>query len=188
MIKYIQVDQGPVDINDLRARYLGGIKTCEGVMLPKFAHADKEYFITDINPLPNDMWLIVLTNEDGLITRIRVRSGELTSDGRCLMMEDDYRVYTPKKYYDYWVLDGGKPSPFFFESTLYHVKSFTRIPGSTELYIVAEREAGHWYTFQLTDDLKSTFTRVAMHNEKGHKKYDWILENAKWAFEQRRYF
>lgn len=188
MIKYIQVDEGPVDIDDLRARFLGGIKTSEWVMLPKFAHADKEYFITDINPMPNDMWLIVLTNEEGLITRLRVRSGELTSDGHCLMMEDDYRVYDWKKYYDYWMLDGGKPSPFFYESTLYHVKSFTRIPGKDEFWVVAEREVGHWHTFQLSNDLKSKFTRVAMHNEKGHKKYDWILENVKRIVEQNRYF
>lgn len=188
MIKYIQVDKGPVDINDLRARFLDGIKTNEGVMLPKFAHADKEYFITDINPLPNDMWLIVLTNDEGLITRLRIQSGELTSDGHCLMMEDDYRVYDWKRYYDYWMLDGGKPSPFFYESTLYHVKSFTRIPGKDEFWIVAEREAGHWYTFQLSNDLKSKFIRVAMHNEKCHKKYDWILKNGNRIVEQCRYF
>ena len=63
-----------------------------------------------------------------------------------------------------------------------------RIPGSTELWITAERDRGHWYTFRLSDDQKSKFTRITMTNEKGHQTYDWVLENVEWSHEQIRYF
>ena len=54
MFSLIRVSEGPVDINELRARYLGKLKTEEGVMLPTFLFRDREYFITNFPPAPND--------------------------------------------------------------------------------------------------------------------------------------
>ena len=188
MVSLIQVSEGPVDIYELRAEYLGKLKTTDGVMLPRFVYRDKSFFVTDIKPSSNDSWLLYLTNEDGLVTRIRIGSGQLVSNGSVLMFEDDCRQYTPKKYRDYWILDGHKPTPFFYENIRYDFKSFMTVPGSTDLYITAEREKGRWFTFRLSDDLKSKFTRHAMTNEKGHQTYKCVLENAEWAADVHRYF
>ena len=188
MITLIKVDEGPVDIYELRSKYLSKLKTTEGVMLPSFLFRDKELFITDFTPAPNDTWLLTLTNSDGAVTRLRVKNGELISNGSRLMLDDVYRQYSPKKYYDYWILDGHKPSPFFYENIKYDVKSFMTVPGSTDLYITAEREKGRWFTFRLADDLKSKFTRHLMTNKKGYQTYDWVLENAEWAADVHRYF
>lgn len=188
MVSLIKVSEGPVDIYELRSKYLGKLKTTEGVMLPSFLFRDKELFITDFTPIPNDTWLLTLTNSDGAVTRLRVKNGELISNGSRLMLADMYRQYSPKKYYDYWILDGNKPSPFFYENIRYDVKSFMTVPGSTDLYITAEREKGRWFTFRLGDDLKSKFTRHLMTNEKGHQTYDWVLENVEWAADVHRYF
>lgn len=188
MIEYLSVKEGPVDINDLKARYLGAIKTNEGVVLPKFVHNGNTYLISDISPLINDKWLIVVMSENGMVTRFRVGSGDLVCDGNDIMLEEDRRVYDWKKYYDYWILDGRKPAPFFYEGIEYTVKSFTRIPGADEFWIVAERERGHWYTFVLSNDLKSKLIRHRITKDGGHQSYEWILENVKWVTEQRRYF
>ena len=188
MISLIQVPEGPVDIHELRSRYLGKLKTTEGVMLPTFLFKDKEFFITDLIPAPNDMWTLTLSNEDGAVKWLRIKNGEMISNGSKLMLSDAIKVYSPKKYYDYWIIDGRKPSPFFYEGIKYYVKAFMRIPGSTDLYITAEREKGRWFTFRLTDDLRSKFTRHLMTNEKGHQTYEWTLENAEWTIEQHRYF
>lgn len=188
MIKYLSVAKGPVNINDLRSRYLGAIKANEGVVLPKFVHNGNTYLISDISPLINDKWLIVVMSENGMVTRFRVGSGDLVCDGNDIMLEEDRRVYDWKKYYDYWMIDGGKPTPFFYEGIEYTVKSFTRIPGKDEFWVVAEREAGHWYTFQLSNDLKSKFTRHRITDNGGHQSYEWVLENVNWVTEQRRYF
>lgn len=188
MISLIQVPEGPVDIYELRAKYLGKLKTTEGVMLPTFLFKDKEFFITDLTPAPNGMWTLALTNKDGAVKWLRVKNGEMISNGSKLMLSDAMKVYSPKKYYDYWIIDGRKPSPFFYEGIKYYVKAFMRIPGSTDLYITAEREKGRWFTFRLTDDLRSKFTRHLMTNEKGHQTYEWILENAEWTIEQHRFF
>ena len=188
MVSLIQVPEGPVDIYELRSKYLGKLKTTEGVMLPTFLFRDKEFFITDFTPRPGDMWLLTLTNTDGAVTRLQVKNGELISNGSRLMLADVYRQYSPKKYYDYWILDGHKPTPFFYENIKYDVKSFMTVPGSTDLYITAEREKGRWFTFRLSDDLKSKFTRHLMTNKKGHQTYDWVLENAEWAADVHRYF
>lgn len=188
MISLIQVPEGPVDIYELRAKYLSKLKTTEGVMLPTFLFKDKEFFITDLTLAQNDMWTLALMNKDGAIKRLRIKNGEMISNGSKLMLSDAMKVYSPKKYYDYWIIDGRKPSPFFYEGTKYFVKAFMRIPGSTDLYITAEREKGRWFTFQLTDYLRSKFTRHLMTNEKGHQTYEWILENAERTIEQYRFF
>ena len=188
MISLIQVPEGPVDIYELRAKYLGKLKTTEGVMLPTFLFKDKEFFITDLTPTQNDMWTLALTNKDGAVKWLRIKNGEMISNGSKLMLSDAMKVYSPKKYYDYWIIDGRKPSPFFYEGIKYYVKAFMRIPGSTDLYITAEREKGRWFTFRLTDDLRSKFTRHLMTNEKGHQTYEWVLENAEWTIEQYRFF
>lgn len=188
MVSLIQVPEGPVDIYELRAKYLGKLKTTEGVMLPSFLFRDKELFITDFTPTPNDTWLLTLTNSDGAVTRLKVKNGELISNGSKLMLADMYRQYSPKKYYDYWILDGHKPSPFLYEGIKYDVKSFMTVPGSTDLYITAEREKDRWFTFRLSNDLKSKFIRRLMTNKKGHQTYNWVLENAEWAADVHRYF
>lgn len=188
MITLIKVDEGPVDIYELRMQYLAKLKETDGVMLPTFMFRDREYFITNFTPAPNDSWLLTLSDSEGAVTRLRVKNGELISNGSRLMLDDAYRQYSPKKYYDYWILDGHKPSPFFYENIKYDVKSFMTVPGSTDLYITAEREKGRWFTFRLGDDLKSKFTRHLMTNEKGHQTYDWVLENAEWAADVHRYF
>lgn len=188
MVSLIQVSEGPVDIHELRSRYLGKLKTEEGVMLPTFLFRDREYFITNFTPAPNDSWLLTLSNADGAITRLTVKNGELISNGSKLMLADMFRQYSPKKYYDYWILDGHQPTPFFYENIKYTVKSFMTVPGSTDLYITAEREKGRWFTFRLSNDLKSKFTRHLMTNEKGHQTYDWVLENVEWAADVHRYF
>lgn len=188
MISLIQVPEGPVDIYELRAKHLGKLKTTEGVMLPAFIFRDREYFITAFTPYQNDSWTLTLSDSEGATTRLRVKNGELISNGSKLMLADAVCKYSPKKYYDYWIIDGRKPSPFFYESIRYEVKSFMRVPGSTDLYITAEREKGHWYTFRLSDDLGSKFTRHLMTNGKGYQTYDWVLENAEWTVESYRYF
>jgi len=188
MITLIKVDEGPVDIYELRMQYLAKLKETDGVMLPTFLFRDREYFITNFTPAPNDSWLLTLSNTEGAITRLTVKNGELISNGSRLMLADMYRQYSPKKYYDYWILDGRKPTPFFYENIKYDVKSFMTVPGSTDLYITAEREKGHWFTFRLGDDLKSKFTRHLMTNAKGHQTYDWVLENVEWAADTIRYF
>ena len=188
MVSLIQVSEGPVDIHELRSRYLGKLQTEEGVMLPTFMFRDREYFITDFTPAPNDHWLLTLTNSDGAVTRLRIKNGELISNSSKLMLVDMVRQYSPKKYYDYWILDGHKPTPFFYEDIRYDVKSFMTVPGYTDLYITAEREKDRWFTFRLGDDLKSKFTRHLVTNEKGHQTYDWVLENAEWAADVHRYF
>ena len=106
MVSLIQISEGPVDIHELRSRYLGKLKTEEGVMLPTFLFRDREYFITNFTPAPNDSWLLTLSNAEGAITRLMVKNGELISNGSKLMLADMYRQYSPKKYYDYWILDG----------------------------------------------------------------------------------
>nr|DAN25256.1 MAG TPA: hypothetical protein [Caudoviricetes sp.] len=188
MVSLIQVSEGPVDIYELRMKYLAKLKETDGVMLPRFVYREKSFFITEVKPSSNDSWILYLTNENGLITRIRVTNGQLVSNGSVLMLEDACRTYTPKKYYNYWILDGSKPTPFFYENIRYDVKSFMTVPGSTDLYITAEREKGRWFTFRLGDDLRSKFTRHLMTNEKGHQTYDWVLENAEWAADVHRYF
>lgn len=188
MISLIQVPEGPVDIYELRAKYLGKLKTTESVMLPTFLFNDKEFFITDLTPAPNDMWTLTLSNEEGAVKWLRIKNGEMISNGSKLMLSDAMKVYSPNKYYDYWIIDGRKPSPFFYEGIKYYVKAFMRIPGSTDLYITAEREKGRWFTFRLGDDLRSKFTRHLMTNEKGHQTYEWLLENADRTIEQHRYF
>ena len=157
-------------------------------MLPSFLFRDKEFFITDFTPNPGDMWVLTMTNSDGAVTKLKVKNGELISNGSKLMLADMIKTYSPKAYYDYWILDGHKPTPFFYESVKYEVKSFMRIPGSTDLYITAEREKDHWFTFRLADDLKSKFTRHLMTNTKGHQTYDWVLENAECSVDTYRYF
>lgn len=188
MVSLIQVSEGPVDIHELRSRYLGKLKTEEGVMLPTFLFRDREYFITNFIPAPNDSWLLTLSNTEGAITRLTVKNGELISNGSKLMLADMYRQYSAKAYYTHWVLDGGKPSPFFYESIKYNVKSFMTVPGSDDLYITAEREKGRWFTLRLSNDLKSKFTRYLMTNAKGHQTYDWVLENAELSADVYRYF
>lgn len=188
MVSLIQVSEGPVDIHELRSRYLGKLKTEEGVMLPTFLFRDREYFITNFTPAPNDSWLLTLSNAEGAITRLTVKNGELISNGSKLMLADMLRHYSAKAYYTHWVLDGGKPSPFFYESVKYNVKSFMTVPGSDDLYITAEREKGRWFTFRLSNSLKSKFTRHLMTNAKGHQNYDWVLENAELSADVYRYF
>ena len=188
MVSLIQVPEGPVDIYELRSKYLGKLRTTEGVMLPSFLFRDKEFFITNFTSSPGDMWVLTLTNADGAVTRLQVKNGELISNGSKLMLADMIKTYSPKTYYNYWILDGHKPAPFFYESIKYEVKSFMRIPGSTDLYITAEREKGRWLTFRLADDLGSEFTRHLMTNAKGHQTYDWVLENVEWAADTIRYF
>ena len=188
MITYITIEEGPVDIYELRMKYLAKLKETDGVMLPRFVYREKSFFITEVKPSSNDSWILYLTNENGLITRIRITNGQLVSNGSVLMLEDACRKYTPKEYYDYWAAREGKPAPFFYESRQYHVKSFMRVPGSTDLWITAERETGHWYTFRMSDNQKSKFTRHTMTNEKGHQSYDWVLENVEWAADTIRYF
>ena len=188
MVSLIQVSEGPVDIYELRAKYLGKLRTEDGVMLPTFLFRDRKLFITDFTPAQNDHWILTLTDEEGAVTKLRVKNGELVSNGSMLMLADAFRQYSPKKYYDYWILDGHKPSPFFYENIKYDVKSFMTVPGSTDLYITAEREKGRWFTFRLGDDLGSKFTRHLMTNTKGHQTYDWVLENAEWAADVHRYF
>lgn len=188
MITLIKVDVGPVDIYELRMKYLAKLKETDGVMLPRFVYRNKELFVTEFKPTCDDQWIMYMTNADGLITKMRIKNGDLISNGSVLMLDEDEKKFTPKKYYDYWAAREGKPAPFFYESIQYHVKSFMRIPGSTELWITAERERGHWYTFRLADDLKSKFTRHTMTNEKGHQTYDWILENVEWTLDTIRYF
>ena len=188
MVSLIQISEGPVDIHELRSRYLGRLKTEGGVMLPTFLFRDREYFITNFTPATNDSWLLTLSNAEGAITRLTVKNGELISNGSRLMLADMYKQYSPKKYYDYWILDGHKPTPFFYENIKYDVKSFMRIPGSTDLWITAEREKGRWFTFRLGDDLKSKFTRHLVTNAKGPQTYDWVLENAELAADTIRYF
>ena len=188
MTSLISIPEGPVDIHELRSQYLGKLQTEEGVMLPTFLFRNREYFITNFTPAPNDSWLLTLSNTEGAITRLTVKNGELISNGSKLMLADMYRQYSPKKYYDYWILDGHKPAPFFYESIKYEVKSFMTVPGSTDLFITAEREKGRCFTFRLGDDLRSKFTRHLMTNEKGHQTYYWVLENVEWAADTIRYF
>lgn len=188
MISYITVKEGPVDIYDLRSRYLGEMKTSEGFMLPNFIYRNKTFFVTDFKPTANDQWIMNLTNEHGLVTSIRIPSNGLVSNGTVLFLAEERKVYHAQEYYDYWTTREGKPAPFFYESRQYHVKSFVHIPGSTELWITAEREKGHWYTFRLSDSQKSKFTRYATTNEKGHQIHDWVLENVEWTLDTIRYF
>lgn len=188
MITLIKVDEGPVDIYELRMQYLAKLKETDGVMLPTFRFRDREYFIVDFTPTFNNSWMLKLSNAEGAITRLTVKNGELISNGSKLMLADMYRQYSPKKYYDYWSAREGKPAPFFYENIKYDVKSFMTVPGSTDLYITAEREKGRWFTFRLSDDLRSKFTRHTMTNEKGHQSYDWVLENVEWAADTIRYF
>lgn len=188
MVSLIQVSEGPVDIHDLRSRYLGKLKTEEGVMLPRFVYREKSFFIVEVKPSSNDSWILYLTNENGLITRIRVANGQLVSNGSVLFLAEEWKTYNAKEYYDYWTAREGKPAPFFYESRQYHIKSFMRVPGSTDLWITAEHERDHWYTFRMSDAQKSKFTRHTMTNEKGHQTYDWVLENVEWAGDTIRYF
>lgn len=188
MITLIKVDEGPVDIYELRMKYLAKLKKTDGVMLPKFIYRNRELFITEFKPTCDDQWIMYLTNADGLITKMRVKNGDLMSNGSVLMLEEEEKTYSPKEYYDYWTAREGKPAPFFYESIQYQVKSFLRMPGSTDLWITAERDKGHWYTFILNDNLKSKITRHATTNAKGHQTYDWVLENVEWSHEQIRYF
>lgn len=188
MFSLIRISEGPVDIHELRARYLGKLKTEEGVMLPTFLFRDREYFITNFTPAPNDSWLLTLSNAEGAITRLTVKNGDLMSNGSVLFLAEERKTYSAKEYYDYWAAREGKPAPFFYESRQYHVKSFMRVPGSTDLWITAERETGHWYTFRMSDNQKSKFTRHTMTNGKGHQSYDWVLENVEWAADTIRYF
>lgn len=188
MFSLIRVSEGSVDINELRARYLGKLRTEEGVMLPTFLFRDREYFITNFTPAQNDSWLLTLSNAEGAITRLTVKNGDLMSNGSVLFLAEERKIYNAKEYYDYWAAREGKPAPFFYESRQYHVKSFMRVPGSTDLWITAERERDHWYTFRMSDAQKSKFTRRTMTNEKGHQSYDWVLENVEWAADTIRYF
>lgn len=188
MITLIKVDEGPVDIYELRMQYLGKMKMTEGVMLPRFVYRNKTLFITDFKPGANDQWNLQVANEDGLVTNIQVKNGDLMSNGSVLFLAEERKTYSPKEYYDYWTAREGKPAPFFYESRQYHVKSFMRVPGSTDLWITAERETGHWYTFRMSDDQKSKFTRHTITNEKGHQSYDWVLKNVEWAADTIRYF
>ena len=66
MVSLIQVPEGTVDIYELRSKYLGKIKTEDGVMLPTFMFRDREYFITNFIPAPNDAWLLCLTRRERL--------------------------------------------------------------------------------------------------------------------------
>lgn len=188
MITLIKVDEGPVDIYELRMKYLAKLKKTDGVMLPKFIYRNRELFITEFKPTCDDQWIMYLTNADGLITKMRVKNGNLISNGSVLMLEEEETTYSSKEYYDYWMAREGKPAPFFYENIKYDVKSFMTVPGSTDLYITAEREKGRWFTFRLSNDLKSKFTRHTMTNAKGHQTYDWVLENAEWAADVHRYF
>ena len=119
---------------------------------------------------------------------MRIKNGDLMSNGSVLFLAEERKTYNAKEYYDYWTAREGKPAPFFYESRQYYVKSFMRVPGSTDLWITAERETGHWYTFRLGDDLGSKFTRHLVTNAKGHQTYDWVLENAEWSADVHRYF
>lgn len=188
MITLIKVDEGPVDIYELRMQYLAKLKKTDGVMLPKFVYRNRELFITEFKPTCDDQWIMYMTNAEGLITKMRIKNGDLMSNGSVLFLAEERKTYSPKEYYDYWTAREGEPAPFFYESRQYHVKSFMRVPGSTDLWITAEREHGHWYTFRLGDDLKSKFTRHLVTNEKGHQIYDWVLENAEWSADAHRYF
>lgn len=188
MVSLISIPEGPVDIHELRSQYLGKLQTEDGVMPPTLAFKNREYFITNFTPATNDCWMLTLTNADGANTRLIIKNGELISHDHKLMLSDMYRQYSPKKYYDYWIIDGHKPAPFFYENIKYEVKSFMTVPGSTDLFITAEREKGHWYTFRLGYDLKSKFTRHLTTNEKGHQHYDWVLENAEFTAETHQYF
>lgn len=188
MITLIKVDEGPVDIYELRMQYLGKLKTGEGVMLPTFMFRNRDYFITNFTPAPNDSWLLTLSNAEGAITRLTVKNGELMSNGSVLFLAEERKTYNAKEYFDYWTAREGRPAPFFYESRQYHVKSFMRVPGSTDLWITAEREHGHWYTFRMSDAQKSKFTRHTITNDKGHQSYDWVLKNVEWAADTIRYF
>lgn len=188
MISYIQVEEGPVDIHELRMKYLGKLVSGEGVMLPRFIHRGKTYFITDFKSVADDHWNLQISNDEGLVTHMRVKSGDLISNGSVLTMAEDKQTYSPKAYYDYWREREQKPAPFYYEGKEYVVKSFMRIPGSTELWITAERERGHWFTFQLTDELKSKFVVTLLTSKSGHQNHEWVLQNAKWTLDTIRYF
>lgn len=188
MITLIKVDEGPVDIYELRMQYLAKLKETDGVMLPTFIYRNKDLFVTEFKPTCDDQWIMYMTNAEGLITKMRIKNGDLMSNGSVLFLAEERKTYNAKEYYDYWILDGHKPTPFFYENIKYDVKSFMTVPGSTDLYITAEREKGRWFTFRLSDDLKSKFTRRLMTNKKGHQTYDWVLENAEWAADVHRYF
>lgn len=188
MVSLIQVSEGPVDIHELRSRYLGKLKTEDGVMLPTFIYRNKDLFITEFKPTCNDQWIMYMTNAEGLITKMRIKNGDLMSNGSVLFLSEERKTYSYKEYFDYWTAREGRPAPFFYESRQYHIKSFMRVPGMPELLITAEREKGHWYTFRLSDGLKSKFTRHTTTNEKGHQSYEWVLENAQWELDTVRYF
>lgn len=188
MITLIKVDEGPVDIYELRMQYLARLKETDGVMLPTFIYRNKDLFVAEFKPACDDQWIMYMTNAEGLITKMRIKNGDLMSNGSVLFLAEERKIYNAKEYYDYWIAREGKPAPFFYESRQYYVKSFMRVPGSTDLWITAEREHGHWYTFRMSDDQKSKFTRHLMTNEKGHQTYDWVLENAEWAADVHRYF
>ena len=188
MVSLIKVDEGPVDIYELRMQYLAKLKETDGVMLPKFIYRNKDLFVTEFKPTCDDQWIMYMTNAEGLITKMRIKNGDLMSNGSVLFLAEERKTYSAKEYYDYWTAREGKPAPFFYESRQYHVKSFMRVPGSTDLWITAERETGHWYTFRLSDDQKSKFTRHTITNKKGHQSYDWVLKNVEWAADTIRYF
>ena len=140
-------------------QYLAKLKETDGVMLPTFIYRNKDLFITEFKPTCNDQWIMYMTNAEGLITKMRIKNGDLISNGLVLFLAEERKTYNAKEYYDYWTAREGKPAPFFYESRQYHVKSFMRVPGSTDLWITAERETGHWYTFRMSDNQKSKFTR-----------------------------
>ena len=83
-----------------------------------------------------------MTNAEGLITKMRIKNGDLMSNGSVLFLAEERKTYNAKEYYDYWTAREGRPAPFFYESRQYHVKSFMRVPGSTDLWITAERDEG----------------------------------------------
>ena len=83
MITLIKVDEGPVDIYELRMQYLAKLKETDGVMLPTFIYRNKDLFVTEFKPTCDDQWIMYLTNADGLITKMRIKNGDLMSN--CLL-------------------------------------------------------------------------------------------------------
>ena len=125
MITLIEVDEGPVDIYELRMQYLAKLKETDGVMLPTFIYRNKELFVTEFKPTCDDQWIMYMTNAEGLITKMRIKNGDLMSNGSVLFLAEERKTYNAKEYYDYWTAREGKPAPFFYESRQYHCLFYT---------------------------------------------------------------
>lgn len=100
MITLIKVDEGPVDIYELRMRYLAKLKETDGVMLPTFIYRNKDLFVTEFKPTCDDQWIMYMTNSEGLITKMRIKNGDLMSNGSVLFLAEERKTDNAKEIKD----------------------------------------------------------------------------------------